>query len=146
MAVAYLAILLGLFIYGINFLWLTWVAVRRGPAGPPPRLRFAGRYVTVQLPIYNEMYVAERIIDAAARFDYPGELEIQVLDDSTDETVESRLKRSSAVAVARRPHRARPQRADGSGSRPERSPTAYRWHAASTSRSSTRTSSRRRTS
>ena len=45
--------------------------------------------VTVQLPIYNELYVAKRIIDAAVAIDYPADrLEIQVLDDSTDETSE----------------------------------------------------------
>jgi cellulose synthase/poly-beta-1,6-N-acetylglucosamine synthase-like glycosyltransferase len=45
--------------------------------------------VTVQLPIYNEMYVVERLIDSIAAFDYPADkLEIQVLDDSTDETTE----------------------------------------------------------
>ncbi|MCK5551708.1 MAG: glycosyltransferase, partial [Deltaproteobacteria bacterium] len=43
--------------------------------------------VTSQLPIYNEMNVAERVIDAVAAFEYPeGKHEIQVLDDSTDET------------------------------------------------------------
>lgn len=43
--------------------------------------------VTVQLPIYNEWYVVERLLDACAALDYPRELlEIQVLDDSTDET------------------------------------------------------------
>ena len=43
--------------------------------------------VTVQLPSYNEMYVMERVIDAACAFDYPKDrLDIQVLDDSTDET------------------------------------------------------------
>ena len=43
--------------------------------------------VTVQLPIYNEMYVVERLIDAVCRIDYPREkFEVQVLDDSTDET------------------------------------------------------------
>jgi cellulose synthase/poly-beta-1,6-N-acetylglucosamine synthase-like glycosyltransferase len=46
-------------------------------------------FVTVQLPIYNEMYVAERLIDTIIQLDYPKEkLEIQVLDDSTDETVD----------------------------------------------------------
>src|SRR6185295_19226684 len=41
------------------------------------------------LPIYNEMYVADRLIDAVCELDYPRELlEIQVLDDSTDETTE----------------------------------------------------------
>ena len=45
--------------------------------------------VTIQLPIYNEMYVADRLIEAVCRLDYPRELlEIQVLDDSTDETCE----------------------------------------------------------
>ena len=45
--------------------------------------------VTIQLPIYNEMYVVDRLIDAVCEIDYPREkLEIQVLDDSTDETCE----------------------------------------------------------
>lgn len=45
--------------------------------------------VTVQLPIYNELYVVERLIDKVCAFDYPKELlEIQILDDSNDETVE----------------------------------------------------------
>lgn len=45
--------------------------------------------VTVQLPIYNEKYVVERLIDAVCNLNYPNDkLEIQVLDDSTDETVE----------------------------------------------------------
>ncbi len=43
--------------------------------------------VTVQLPVYNELYVVERLIDAVCAFDYPKDkLEIQVLDDSTDES------------------------------------------------------------
>lgn len=45
--------------------------------------------VTVQLPLFNELYVAERLIDRICQLDYPKEkLEIQVLDDSTDETIE----------------------------------------------------------
>lgn len=45
--------------------------------------------VTIQLPVYNEFYVVERLIDAVANFDWPIEkLEIQVLDDSNDETVD----------------------------------------------------------
>jgi cellulose synthase/poly-beta-1,6-N-acetylglucosamine synthase-like glycosyltransferase len=45
--------------------------------------------VTVQLPLYNEYYVAERIIEAVCSLEYPKDkLEIQVLDDSTDETVD----------------------------------------------------------
>ncbi|MEZ4986211.1 MAG: glycosyltransferase family 2 protein [Saprospiraceae bacterium] len=46
-------------------------------------------FVTVQLPIYNEMYVIERLIDAVAAFDYPKDrFEIHILDDSTDETID----------------------------------------------------------
>ncbi len=45
--------------------------------------------VTIQLPVYNELYVVERLIDSVCAMDYPKDkLEIQVLDDSTDETVE----------------------------------------------------------
>jgi cellulose synthase/poly-beta-1,6-N-acetylglucosamine synthase-like glycosyltransferase len=45
--------------------------------------------VTIQLPLYNEMYVAERLINAVCKIEYPKEkLEIQVLDDSTDETTQ----------------------------------------------------------
>jgi cellulose synthase/poly-beta-1,6-N-acetylglucosamine synthase-like glycosyltransferase len=44
--------------------------------------------VTIQLPVYNELYVAERLIDSIAKLNYPRhKLDIQVLDDSTDETV-----------------------------------------------------------
>jgi cellulose synthase/poly-beta-1,6-N-acetylglucosamine synthase-like glycosyltransferase len=56
--------------------------------------------VTIQLPLYNEMYVADRLIDAVCRIDYPPELlEIQVLDDSVDETqtiAESAVRRFAA--------------------------------------------------
>jgi cellulose synthase/poly-beta-1,6-N-acetylglucosamine synthase-like glycosyltransferase len=45
-------------------------------------------FVTVQLPLYNELYVVERLIDSITKFDYPKDkFEIQILDDSTDETV-----------------------------------------------------------
>jgi len=45
--------------------------------------------VTIQLPVYNELYVVERIIDKVCEFDYPKDkLEIQILDDSDDETVD----------------------------------------------------------
>ncbi len=46
-------------------------------------------FVTVQLPVYNELYVCERLIDSIVKLNYPKEfLEIQVLDDSTDETTQ----------------------------------------------------------
>ena len=47
-------------------------------------------YVTIQLPVYNELYVMERLLDNIAKIDYPKDkLEIQVLDDSTDESFEN---------------------------------------------------------
>jgi cellulose synthase/poly-beta-1,6-N-acetylglucosamine synthase-like glycosyltransferase len=49
--------------------------------------------VTIQLPLYNELYVIERLVNAVCAIDYPKDkLEIQVLDDSTDETVEVAAK------------------------------------------------------
>ncbi len=47
-------------------------------------------YVTIQLPVYNELYVMERLLDNISQIDYPiNKLEIQVLDDSTDESFET---------------------------------------------------------
>lgn len=52
--------------------------------------------VTIQLPMYNERYVAEAVIDSCAKLDYPSDkLEIQVIDDSDDETIEIVNKRVS---------------------------------------------------
>src|SRR5690348_13342877 len=54
--------------------------------GPPPPVD-EWPLVTIQLPIYNEMYVVDRLVDAVCAIDYPQDrLEIQMLDDSTDET------------------------------------------------------------
>jgi cellulose synthase/poly-beta-1,6-N-acetylglucosamine synthase-like glycosyltransferase len=55
-------------------------------------------FVTVQLPMYNEMYVAERIIEKISEFTYPRDrFEIQVLDDSTDETVDLIAKKVAEI-------------------------------------------------
>jgi cellulose synthase/poly-beta-1,6-N-acetylglucosamine synthase-like glycosyltransferase len=58
---------------------------------PKPKGRFSEAelpHITVQLPLFNEMYVVERLVKAVTEIDYPREkLEIQILDDSTDETV-----------------------------------------------------------
>ena len=65
--------------------------------------------VTIQLPLYNEMYVADRLIDAVCQIDYPRELlEIQVLDDSTDETRERRRARRAALRRAGDRHQVPP--------------------------------------
>ncbi len=56
--------------------------------------------VTIQLPMYNELYVAERIIESAAEFEYPRDkFEIQVLDDSTDETKDVIANKVAQIAA-----------------------------------------------
>lgn len=54
--------------------------------------------VTVQLPVFNEMYVVERLIEVVSKFNYPNaKLEIQVLDDSTDESLEISRKKVEEI-------------------------------------------------
>jgi glycosyltransferase involved in cell wall biosynthesis len=84
----YFSISACLFAYGMHaylMAFLYWRSARRVPAVP----KAAGfPRVTIQLPLFNERYVARRLIDAVAGMDYPRDrLEIQVLDDSTDDTV-----------------------------------------------------------
>lgn len=97
---AYFAILLVLAIYGGYRLRIVYQFWRFLDAPPVVRRRFDEAElppITVQLPLFNERYVAERIVDACAALDYPSDrLEIQVLDDSTDET-----RDVVAAAVAR---------------------------------------------
>ncbi len=98
--IIYLSALTALFTYGMNC-WFLMLFYRRNcskaaqkhaelknifsqnvPSGKWP-------HVTIQLPIYNERYVVERLIESVCRIDYPGNLlEVQVLDDSTDDTVQ----------------------------------------------------------
>src|SRR5499426_4611588 len=96
--VAYFFVLIILAVYGWHRYYLVYLYLRNRdkepkagpPLSPPP-------VVTIQLPLYNEMYVADRLIAAVCAIEYPRELlEIQVLDDSTDET------RSVAEAAVRR--------------------------------------------
>lgn len=83
----YLVCAVGLTIYSLHAFWFVWQVRRLSPQPPPPPPA-AWPSVTVQLPIYNERHVAERLIEACATLDYPSHLlQIQVLDDSTDETV-----------------------------------------------------------
>jgi cellulose synthase/poly-beta-1,6-N-acetylglucosamine synthase-like glycosyltransferase len=84
-------LILGLLsVYGVYRYRLVYLFLRYQKHRPQPKSKFAiGRLprITVQLPLFNEMYVAERLIDAVVKLDYPHELlEIQVLDDSTDDT------------------------------------------------------------
>ena len=86
--VLYFFVLSILAIYGWHRYYLVYLYTKNKDRAPQPlpELTTLPR-VTVQLPIFNEMYVADRLIDAVCELDYPRELlEIQVLDDSTDET------------------------------------------------------------
>jgi cellulose synthase/poly-beta-1,6-N-acetylglucosamine synthase-like glycosyltransferase len=88
--VLYLVTLGVLALYGVHRTGLLWLYLRHRREQTTPRSRFAEAdlpVVTVQLPMFNEFFVAERVIDAAGRLDYPRDrLEIQILDDSTDAT------------------------------------------------------------
>jgi cellulose synthase/poly-beta-1,6-N-acetylglucosamine synthase-like glycosyltransferase len=92
LGLAYLIALVGLFLYGGNayvMLATHWLRRRRAGEAPPPPPPREWPPVTVQLPLYNERYVARRLLEAVGALDYPRDrLEIQILDDSTDETVE----------------------------------------------------------
>ena len=89
-AILYLLVVAALYVYGINFYYLTFIAARaKSSRRPEPEQPADWPHVSIQFPIYNEMYVARRLIEAGAAVDYPRDrLEIQILDDSTDETVE----------------------------------------------------------
>jgi cellulose synthase/poly-beta-1,6-N-acetylglucosamine synthase-like glycosyltransferase len=88
MMIPYFLVLFVLATYGLHRYWLVYdyYTYAKNVPGPPPPPTHWPR-VTVQLPIFNERYVIERLVEAVSRFDYPHEfLVIQVLDDSTDET------------------------------------------------------------
>lgn len=85
----YTLALIGLSLYGIQslILALLFLVLRHRPAPQKPGRPTDWPRVTVQLPIFNERFVVERLIEAACKLDYPQDaLSIQVLDDSTDET------------------------------------------------------------
>lgn len=85
---AYLTLLALIAAYGLHRHWLVHLCLRhRRPRLQPPDRYTTLPRVTVQLPMFNERSVAERVIDAACALDYaPDRLQIQVLDDSTDDT------------------------------------------------------------
>lgn len=86
----YVLVFAGLSAFGAHRLRILWLYWRHRRQEPPP----AGRFdtlpvVTVQLPVFNEVLVMPRLLEAVSRLDYPREkLQIQILDDSTDETRE----------------------------------------------------------
>ena len=88
--VCYVIVLAGFAAYGIHRWLIIYLFLKNRKRVPQPAARFEDLpVVTVQLPIYNERYVAERLLRAVNALDYPRErLEVQVLDDSTDDTRE----------------------------------------------------------
>lgn len=89
-SIAYLLPMIMIFVYAM--VQLSLILNQRNYQQPQFDENLANNFlptVTIQLPIYNEMYVVERLIDAVCRIIYPKDkLEIQILDDSTDETTE----------------------------------------------------------
>lgn len=114
-AVIYTLTLLWLSAYSLQALILTVLYLRHRRTAAPEASAAPETWpkVAVQLPVFNERHVVERLIDAAAALDYPRDrLEIQVLDDSTDDTTalaEARAAyhrgRGVNVQVLRRPDR-----------------------------------------
>ena len=100
----YFFVLVVLAVYGWHRYYVVFLYMRNRHRQPVPRGSMAVLPpVTIQLPIYNELYVVDRLIDAVCGIDYPQELlEIQVLDDSTDETrgvAERAVRRQAARGV-----------------------------------------------
>jgi cellulose synthase/poly-beta-1,6-N-acetylglucosamine synthase-like glycosyltransferase len=101
---AYFFVLIILAVYGWHRYYLVYLYMRNRDKDPKPGPQLDPLPpVTIQLPLYNEMYVADRLIDAVCQMAYPRELlEIQVLDDSTDETrsiAESAVRRFAAQGI-----------------------------------------------
>ena len=101
---AYLTVLFTLALYGFHRSSLVYLYYRYKRNRPVPKGHFEDLpRITVQLPLFNEMYVANRLLDAVAKIDWPRDrFEIQVLDDSTDETQEicqSKVKELAATGI-----------------------------------------------
>ncbi len=85
---SYVTVFLGLSLFGLHRYAMVFLFLKHSKSPPRPKGSFSDLpTVTVQLPIYNELHVAERLIRAVGQIDYPKDkLQIQVLDDSTDDT------------------------------------------------------------
>ncbi len=88
--ICYLTVLLGLSAYGIHRYFIIYLFLKHRKRAPVPASHFEQLpKVTMQLPIFNEVYVVERLLRSVSQLDYPRDLlQIQVLDDSTDDTRE----------------------------------------------------------
>ena len=97
----YLAVLLVLAFYGFHRSSLVYLYYRHQNGKPKALGTFSDLpAVTVQLPLFNEMYVVERLLDSVALIRYPRDrFQVQVLDDSTDETQEICRRKIADLAV-----------------------------------------------
>ena len=91
--IPYFFVLIILAGYGVHRYWMVYLyyKYKKNKTIDPPGFFDLDQLprVTVQLPIYNEQYVVDRLLDSICRLNYPKDkLDIQLLDDSTDETVE----------------------------------------------------------
>src|SRR5947209_20353715 len=86
--ICYLSVLVGLSAYGVHRYFIIYLFLKNRKRASVPAGRFEKLpVVTVQLPIFNEVYVVERLLRSVSKLDYPRErLQIQVLDDTTAET------------------------------------------------------------
>src|SRR3954471_15299036 len=86
--ICYLSVLLGLSAYGVHRYFIIYLFLKNRKHEPQPLGQFEQLpKVTVQLPIFNEIYVVQRLLRSVSELDYPkNRLQIQVLDDSTDDT------------------------------------------------------------
>src|SRR5436190_4138748 len=98
----YYLVLSALTVYSLHRFYL--VRLRRRTPEPLRVTRDDFPPLTIQLPLYNEPNVAARLIDAVARIEYPGTLDIQVLDDSTDETTRIIAERIESLHNVRIAH------------------------------------------
>jgi cellulose synthase/poly-beta-1,6-N-acetylglucosamine synthase-like glycosyltransferase len=96
---SYLVILLALAVYGFHRSLLVFLYYRHRDQQPQAKGQYAELpAVTVQLPLFNEMYVVERLLESVATISYPRDrFQIQVLDDSTDETQDICLRAIAAL-------------------------------------------------
>ena len=98
----YYAVLSALAVYSVHRFYL--VRLRRRTPAPERITAQVFPPLTVQLPLYNEPNVVERLLDAVAAMEYPGALDIQVLDDSTDVTTELVAAKIAALGGGRVEH------------------------------------------
>lgn len=94
--------LLYIFLFSLGQLHLTWLYVRRknDKSDLSGSAQVFSPKVTIQLPVFNERYVVERLIEAVSKLKYPKDsLEIQILDDSTDDTTAIILKKVESLRL-----------------------------------------------